>query len=157
VRAVFDTSALKWAYLDRSKNCRRCRYNISRARGDAYVAEITTIEIVSALANLVRTRNISAAQFAKANFAFLRDLADRRITVVPLASSEFIACRDLLTFVGLTRSLKTQDAMIAYTARRMAVERGQTVRLFTSDQRLASIVEDLPIFQGLVEAEYLAP
>jgi predicted nucleic acid-binding protein len=159
VRAVFDTSALKWAYLDGTRNCRRCRYIISRARGDAYVAEITVIEIVSALANLVREHRIAAPQFAKANFMFLRDVAERRIVVVPFPTSEFVACRDLLTFVGLhaARSLKTQDAMVAYTARRMAIEENQVVRLFTSDQRLAAVVRDLPVFKGLVKAEYLAP
>jgi hypothetical protein len=123
------------------------------------VAEITVIEIVSALASMVRDHRIAAPQFAKANFMFLRDVAERRIVVVPFPSSEFVACRDLLTIVGLHagRSLKTQDAMVAYTARRMAIEQNEEVRLFTSDQRLANVVRDLPVFKGLVTSEYLAP
>lgn len=159
MRSVFDTSALKWAYFDGAQQCRRCRYIISRAKGQAYVAEITVVEIVSALASLVRERRASAPQFAKANFWFLRDVADRRITVVPLPSSELIACRDLLTIVGLRagRSLKTQDAMVAYTARQMALQTGEAVRLYTSDQRLASVVREVGVFKGLVHGVYLAP
>ncbi len=156
---VLDTSALKWAYLDGTRFCRRIRYIISRFRGHVHVAEISVLEIVSALGHWVRGRRISVVQFANSGNNFLRDVAEGKLVVIPLPSSEYVACRDLLTLVGVDagRNLETQDAMVAYTARRLALDREERVRLLTSDHKLARIVEELPIFHGLVDSEYLNP
>ncbi len=156
---LLDTSALKWAYLEGSKFCRRCRYIISRNRGRVYVAEISVIEIVNALGSRVRGRQISVPQFWNSNHQFLKDVADRKIAVLPFPSSDFIACRHLLTLAGVDagKNLDSQDAMVAYTARRLALERGEQVVLATSDQRLAKIVKELSLFKKLVKSVYWDP
>lgn len=156
---VLDTCALIWAYRERSKFCRRCRYIISHCQGRVYVAEITVLEIVSALGRTHRRGTITLGEYSQANRRFLRDVASGALVVMSLPSSEFVACRDLLQLVGIDagRNLQTQDAMVAYTARRLALERGEVVRLLTSDRRLAAIVKELPIFKNLVISEYLNP
>lgn len=156
---VLDTSALKWAYLNGSKFCRRCRYILSHCEDRAHIAEITILEIVSALGAAYRGRRISTKEFSRANVEFLRDVSLGRLIVVPLPSSEFIACRYLLTFVGIDagRNLETQDAIIAYTARRLALEKGTPIRLLTSDRRLARMIREVSIFKQLVTSEYLDP
>jgi hypothetical protein len=86
-------------------------------------------------------------------------VAAGNLIVVKLPSSEFVPCRNLLMLVGIDagKSLQTQDAMIAYTALRLAIEHGERVKLLTSDRRLATIVKELPIFKKLVISEYLKP
>lgn len=124
-----------------------------------YVAEITVLEIVSALGNAYRGKRMSLTEFTDANKAFLTDVASGRLTVLPLPSAEFVGCRTLLTLVGIDagRSLQTQDAMVAYTARRLALDQEEPVKLLTSDRRLAAIVKELDHFKKLVVAEYLDP
>lgn len=132
---------------------------MSRCSGRVYIAEITVLEIVSALGTALRGKRITLRSFTQGNRKFLRDIAAGRLIVVPLPGSELVACRELLMLVGIdaARSLKTQDAMVAYTVRRLALELGEAVRFLTSDRRLAQIINDLPIFEKLVISEYLDP
>lgn len=132
---------------------------MSRARGRVYIAEITILEIVSALGHEVRGGRMSAAQFAKLDRQFLKDLALGRIRVARLPSSELVGCRQLLALVGVaeSRALESQDSMVAYTARRLALETAVPTRVLTSDRRLARIIQEVAAFSGLVTSEYLDP
>lgn len=156
---VFDTSALKWAYIRPSKFHRRCRYILTRLRGQVYVAEITILELASALGHQVRGGRMSVLQYATASQRFFKDIADGRIEIRPFPSSEYIPCRDLLTLVGINarRNLESQDGIVAYTARRLAIERKTQVKLLTSDKKLAGVIRELDLFAGLVLSEYLDP
>jgi predicted nucleic acid-binding protein len=156
---LIDTSSLKWAYLDGFKLTRRCRNRITRDAGSLYIAEITTVEIVSSLASLHRTGDISVATAVRANLRFMEDLEKGRLLVEPLSTAGLIACRDLLAAVGLraARGLKTQDAMVAQTARSLAYRTGAEVELITSDHKLAQVVGQLSAFQGLVRPKFLQP
>ena len=156
---LFDTSALKWAYIEGSKHRRRCRYIVSRARGRVYIAEISILEIVNALGHEVRGSRLSAAQFAKLDRQFLKDVALGRIHVARLPSGDLVGCRQLLALVGVaeSRALESQDAMVAYTARRLALESAEPTRVLTSDRRLARIIQEVETFSGLVTSEYLDP
>jgi hypothetical protein len=58
---------------------------------------------------------------------------------------------------GLKRSIESADSIVAYSARRLAIEKGTKVRLLTSDKTLASIIRDVDIFKPFVESEYLQP
>lgn len=156
---LLDTSALKWAYIDKTKHTRRLRTVISRAKGRVFVAEISVLEIVNALGHHVRGNRMTVRQFSKADLRFLKDLAAKRIVAKQLPSGEMKACRELLALVGVAerRNLGTQDAMVAYTARRLALDTSVPTRLLTSDKTLAAIVNDLDAFKSLVTAEYLKP
>lgn len=153
-----DTSVLKCAYI-RHKFHRRCRYIVSRLKGKVFVAEISVLEIVRALGAEYRARRISLHQYQAADLRFLRDIAEGFIEVRPLPTTEFLACRNLLWLVGIRRGRKltSQDGIIAYSARQLAIEKQGRVKLLTSDRGLASVVRDVDVFSQLVEAEFLDP
>lgn len=102
---------------------------------------------------------MSIAEYTRASRRFFRDIAEGKIEVRPLPSSEYIHCRDLLILVGIDarRNLESQDGIVAYTARRLAIEEKKKVKLLTSDKKLAGVIRDIDLFAGLVVAEYLDP
>lgn len=153
-----DTSALKWAYIS-GKHHYRCRQIIGRLKGEVFIAEISILEIVSALGSCVRDGRISIAEYEHADGRFFEDLADDRLLVRAFAGRNYFHCRQLLTLVGIheRRALKTQDCMIAYTARELAIEKKKPVKLLTSDKRLASAISAASIFAGIVISEFLSP
>ncbi len=153
-----DTSALKWAYL-RGKFHRRCRYLLSRCQGRVFVAEISLLELVSVLGDELHQNRLTLKQFAKLDLLLLDDIAEGRLEVRTLPSSETIGVRHLLTLVKIwnRRGLRSQDGIIAYTARRLATEQKHPVLLLTGDKKLSKVINDLDVFSGLVAAEYLDP
>jgi PIN domain-containing protein len=151
---VFDTSVLKWSYY-RNAHHRRCRYLLSRR--EIVIAEISVLELMSALGAVYRDQRITLAELRSADRMFLGDLASGRLRVYPLPSAQYMNCRQLLAYAGVDRRrhLKAQDGIIAFTARELAIERQQKVRLLTGDKRLAAVVQDLDVFRNLVEVELL--
>jgi len=87
-----DTSALKWAYL-RGKFHRRCRYLLSRCQGRVFVAEISLLELVSVLGDELHQNRLTLKQFAKLDLLLLDDIAEGRLEVRTLPSSETIGVR----------------------------------------------------------------
>lgn len=132
---------------------------MGRCKGRAFIAEITILELASALGHNVRGNRITKVDYATASREFFQDIADGRLEVRRFPSSEYVACRDLLTLVGVdaNRNLETQDAIVAHTARLVALEKREKVMLLTSDQKLARVVADIPVFRRLVGSEYLDP
>jgi predicted nucleic acid-binding protein len=153
-----DTSALKWAYL-RGKFHRRCRYILSRCNGRVFIAEISMLEIISVFGDEVHENRMTIKQFGRSDRLLFEDIADGRIEVRALHASELLGVRHLLTLVKIRnrRGLRSQDGIVAYTARRLAIEKRHAVRLLTGDRRLSKIVNELEVFSGLVDAEYLDP
>jgi hypothetical protein len=124
-----------------------------------YIAEVSVLELMSALAADYRDNKISLAMLNAADKAFWRDVASGRIVVRPFRASDFVSCRALLVLAGVEkrRSLRTQDAMIAHTARELAIEKKERVKLLTCDWRLARVIPRLQVFNRLVRAEYMKP
>jgi predicted nucleic acid-binding protein len=154
---LLDTSALKWAYIDQHKHCRRIRSLMSRCLGRVYIAEITVLEITNALGSMVRDHKLTVREFVEANRLFLRDVAAGRVIVVPFRNPDYVACRHLLTLVGIDslKRLTSFDAMVAYSARNLAFEHEQVVTLFTSDKGLANVASQHSAFANLVEVIFL--
>jgi hypothetical protein len=115
------------------------------------------LEIVSALGSEFRGGAISAAEYALGNMSFLRDVAAGKVVVVPFRSADYIPCRDLLTLVGVRRgrSIQSQDGMVLYTARSLAIERRQAVKLLTSDRGMTGVASTTDIFQRVIKCEFL--
>jgi predicted nucleic acid-binding protein len=155
---IVDTSALKWAYLP-GRHRFRMRQVLARANGSVYIAEITVLEIVNAFGGLYRDKKITLAQCERADHSVLEDIASQRLLVLPFPASEYVQCRHLLALAGIheKRFLSTQDAIIACTARQLALDRKEKVKVLTSDKRLAKVISDLDHFAGLVVSEYLTP
>lgn len=120
---LLDTSVLKWAYIP-GKYHHRCRYILRRCRGSVYIAEISILELLTPLGHEVRSRRMSLIQFQRANRLLLKDIAEGLIVVRAFPPAELIPCRYMLTLVGITegRGLKSLDGIVAYTARRLAVD-----------------------------------
>jgi len=154
-----DTSALKWVYISGRRQTRRCRTIVGKSKSNVFIAEISLLELVSALGNEVRSGRMSIAEYTKANVSFLQDVADGRIEVCPVPSHELISCRYLLTLVGIQkgRNLTAQDGIVAYTAMRVARQKKARVKLLTSDKKLAKVVHELDVFSRLLKSEYLDP
>lgn len=155
---LFDTCALKRAYIS-GKLQKRYRSVISRHKNAVFVAEISMLEIVSALGDDLRGGRITPQQYYLADEAFLEDIAGGRIQVRPFLASQYVQSRYILAHVGIDakRNLGSQDAIVACTARELAIEKRTAVKLLTCDRRFANVVNDIKLFHGLVRAEYLAP
>jgi predicted nucleic acid-binding protein len=155
---LIDTSALKRAYI--SNGCRRrCRQIISRLAGSVYIAEISVLELISALASDYRDNKITLAELNDADKHFWRDIAVGRVLVRSFRAGDYVACRALLVAVGVERrrGLRTQDAIVAYTARELAIEKRERVKLLTCDWKLSRAIPKFRLFDRLVKAEYMKP
>lgn len=106
----FDTSALVKHY----------RVEVGTATVDAFLAEVASHHFISALsvvelhsvfARLVRTGQISAADFHLARGRFLADIAAGLWQVTPVAGPHFQHAQQLLVRHGLGRGLRTLDAL----------------------------------------------
>jgi hypothetical protein len=154
-----DTSALKWAYIPGRKHTRRCRTIIGRSNGNVCIAEISVLELVSALGHEVRGHRMSIPGYSRANLRFLDDVARGSIEVCTLPSSEYVSCRHLLQLVGIKagRELTSQDGIVAYTAARVARQRRAPVKVLTSDRKLAKVIREVDVLSRLLTSEYLDP
>lgn len=153
----FDTCWLRRAYLA-GKLRRSCRRVLTRNSGDVFIAEITMLEMVSALSSELREGKIQKADYTAALDAFQDDVADGRIRVRPFGIQDGLASRALLHHVGveLGRHLKTQDAMVASTARELALQLQSRVRFYTCDQKLAKTLKAIDVFRPL-DVRYFQP
>jgi uncharacterized protein len=106
----FDTSATVKHYLP----------EIGTAKVDTLLAEVGArhffsdlgvVELQSVFARQVRTGQITAADFALFRGRFLADIASGLWTVLPVTGGDFHLAQQLLVRHGLTRSLRTLDAI----------------------------------------------
>lgn len=153
---VLDTNVVKRLYVPGPLR-RSCRALRTRHVGRCYVAEVTTLEIVSALADEVRIGKITLQDFRKANDAFIEDLATGRIEVREFLPRDYIKCRSLLAAIGASRGrhIRSHDAMIAFVARELALQLGSAVSLVTCDRKFAKTVASDAAFEGLVDVRLL--
>lgn len=106
----FDTSAVAKHY----------RVEVGTAKVDALLAEagsrhlistLGVVELHSVLARLVRTGQITAADFHLARGRFLADIAGGLWQAAPDADDHFHGAQGLLVRYGLVRGLRTLDAL----------------------------------------------
>ncbi len=106
----FDTSAIAKHY----------RMELGTAQVDSFLAEKASRHFVSVLGatelhpvfvRLVRTNQITAADFPVVRGRFFSDLASGLWQVVPMSASHFHDAQQILIRHGLTRSLYTSDAL----------------------------------------------
>jgi predicted nucleic acid-binding protein len=76
-----------------------------------YVSALSVVELHSVLARLVRTGHLIAAEFSLVRGRFLADLTSGYWQVVPFATGQFHDAQQLLVRHGLSRSLRTLDAL----------------------------------------------
>jgi predicted nucleic acid-binding protein len=107
-------------FFDTSAAAKHYRVEIGTAEVDAFLAEagsrhlvsgLTVVELHSVLARLARTGQITASEFHLASGRFLADIASNLWQLVPVAAGDFHRAQQLLVQHGLSRSLRTLDAL----------------------------------------------
>jgi predicted nucleic acid-binding protein len=112
-----------------------------------FISRIGVVEVVSVFAGKVRTGDLSPAAFAALRRRFLSDVGSGRPTLVRLLVRHFQEAERLIGRHGLTRRLRTLDAL------QLAVgldlhRRGRVDELMSSDQHLLSVAvaEGIAVF-----------
>lgn len=107
-------------FFDTSAAAKHYRAEIGTARVDAFLAEagsrhflsdLAVVELHSAIARLVRTDHLTAADFHLARGRFLADIAAGLWHVVLVTAADFHRAQLLLTHHGLGSLLRTLDAL----------------------------------------------
>jgi predicted nucleic acid-binding protein len=107
-------------FFDTSAFAKHYRAEIGTDKIDAFLAEtgsghfisaLGVVELHSVLARMVRSGQITAADFHLARGRFLADIASGIWQVVPVTAAHFHGAQQLLIRHGLGRSLRTLDAV----------------------------------------------
>jgi predicted nucleic acid-binding protein len=107
-------------FFDTSAAAKHYRVEVGTAKVDVLLAEagahhflsdLSVVELQSVLARLVRTGQITAADFQLVRGRFLADIAGSLWQIVPITAAHFHQAQQLLIRHGLTHSLRTLDAV----------------------------------------------
>ena len=107
---LFDTSAfVKYFHDERGRD--RVISLVGEPNSTALISRLTYVEWHSAFARRVRTGEIASEEFRLLRGRFYADLQDRRFDIIPLAGGYLDHAVRLLTSTGVTRNLRTLDAL----------------------------------------------
>jgi predicted nucleic acid-binding protein len=107
-------------FFDTSAAAKHYRIEAGTAKVDAFLAEVgarhflselSVVELHSILARLVRTGQITAADFHLVRGRILADIAGGLWQTVPITTVHFHRAQQLLVKHGLAHSLRTLDAI----------------------------------------------
>jgi predicted nucleic acid-binding protein len=107
-------------FFDTSAAAKHYRVEVGTATVDAFLAEagarhflsdLSVVELHSVFARLVRTGQITAADFHLARGRFLADIASNLWQMVSITTAHFHEAQQLLLRHGLAHSLRTLDAI----------------------------------------------
>ena len=120
-------------FFDTSAAAKHYRVEAGTAKVDAFLAEagarhflseLSVVELHSVLARLVRTGQITSADFHLARGRFLADIAGNLWQIVAITAIHFHRAQQLLVQHGLVHSLRTLDAIqLAAALNRNAIGR----------------------------------
>ena len=137
-------------FLDSSALGKHYHAEIGTARVDAllqepdaqhFISRLTVVEVHSVFAGKVRTHLLSEEDFQLLRLQFRNDIARRLLRVVRLTDEHYHEAEQLLRRHGLTRSLRTLDALqlaVALSQRR----RGTLDAFVCADQNLCRIAQE---------------
>lgn len=158
-----DTSALIHRYLD-GPSSRTIRTLISRRSTKCFIAELTVLEMSSAIARRLRkAQNDNKVidpganrRFDRLEAKFFRDIAQGSIEVYPLTYTHYTRARGLLRYAGIVknRRITTVDALIASAALDLAYRERQRIQFCTSDRPLYSIMSGINAFSSALDLRY---
>ena len=151
-----DSSALQHRYLDNAHS-RRIRRLVSDRRCPCFVAELSVVEISSAIARRCRQKNLTIRHFDSMSTAFLRDLADGRILVRNMSKRDMRRARDLIRYAGIVRrrNISSADAIIAVSCLDLALERKERLVFYTSDRGLYEILNTINAYKSALSLKFL--
>ena len=136
-RSFFDTSALVKHYHAEAGTATVDRI-IGAPGAELFIARLTLVETLSVFAIKVRTGAFDPPEFARLRGLFATHVARQRYQVVRLLNTHYDRAQDLVTSYGLTRQIRTLDALqlaVALHLHQMA----PIEHFVCADQRLCGI------------------
>lgn len=152
-----DTCALKWRYLNGPATSVIDNI-VNDPSNRVLISTLTLLEWSSAFGVLCRTNTIDHQTFKANERAFMGDIHSGRLIPVP-QSRVIEKARLLIEYIGVLnrRGLKTGDSIQLVTAKESAYAQQSSIEFVTSDQALASIVQDFNIFHPYLISRYISP
>ena len=142
-RSFFDTSALV-KYYHPEPGTESIDRLINEPGAELVISRLTLVETTSVFATKVRTATFDAAHFARLRGRFASDVSRKRYQVIRLLNSHYDRAQDLIRSHGLTRQIRTLDALQLAVALNLYLE--APLDFFVcADHRLCS----LAISEGL--------
>lgn len=154
----FDTSALKHRYTGGTDSAKISRV-VSNGKNRCYIADLTILEMPSALGGHCRAQNRSTREYDLMDHRFLSDIADGRLVVRPTNQISIVRARNLLRFAGIVkrRNLGSADALIASCCLDLAHELRKRVLFYTADWTLYSTLREVDAFRSAMTLQYILP
>ncbi|HEX5734689.1 MAG TPA: type II toxin-antitoxin system VapC family toxin [Blastocatellia bacterium] len=151
-----DTSALKWRYLNGNPTA-YVNGIMDDPNSEVITSEFTMLEWSNALASVLKEHIIDFSTFKTNERALMTDIAGDRLFLSPFARS-IEKARYLIEFIGALhrRSLRTGDSIHLISAIEISTVKRERYTFVTSDQRLASIIQDFDLFHAYLSPMYLA-
>jgi len=131
----------------------------SDARCEVYIANITVVEMAGALAKVCRSKGHDTKKFESMDTAFLKDIANGRLSVRDITQSDMQRARHLLRYAGVVkkRALGASDALLSVCCLELALEKkGVPVIFYTEDWTLYSTLREINGFRAALELRCLA-
>ncbi len=151
----FDTSALVPRY-----HKGRFTYRINRVFGGhqrIFICEITVVEIASALAANCREKGLPDEEYTRMQSEFFRDIANDRISIRALDSSDLFRAMHLIALGGVInrRGLRSSDAIVAVSCRQLAFETRERVTFYTKDWKLYRTLYEINAYRSTMKLRFL--
>lgn len=154
----FDTAALQHLYVD-GPYSQRVRRIASDQRRDNFIADVTVLEIASALARRCRAQNWDKRRYDALDMRFWEDVADGRVRVRDVTQQDTMRARHLIRFAGVVRrrNIGSVDALIATCCLDLALERRERIAFYTGDWTLYAILREIDAFRSALALRFLGP
>jgi hypothetical protein len=104
--------------------------------------------MASALSNRCRQGGLPHRAYDTMNRQFLKDIAEGRLTVRPLAATEIQRARQLIRYAGVLgrNKISSGDALVATCSLDLALDSRQRVIFYTSDRPLYNVLTTIDAF-----------
>jgi uncharacterized protein len=136
-RYFFDTSALVKRYHTESGTPEVQRL-VTEPGAECLISRLATVEMLSGFAGKVRTGVLSTAAFDKLRRQFLGDVNRRVVRPIRIVNAHYHVAGTLISQHGLTRQLRTLDAIQLAVALRIH-QVAPIDQFVCADQRLREI------------------
>jgi uncharacterized protein len=145
-RYFLDTSALVKRYHTESGSAEVQRL-LAEADAQCLISRLATVEMLSGFAGKVRTGVLTITAYARLRSQFLADVKRRVVQPVRIVNAHYQVAGDLIGKHGLSRQLRTLDAVHLAVALRLH-EALPVDRFVCADQTLCDIaaLEGLAVF-----------
>jgi predicted nucleic acid-binding protein len=152
----FDTSALQHRYIDGPK-ARGIRRIISSRKNRCYIADLSILELSSALARHCRKIKMSATHYQRLDHAFWRDVNVGLLTIRDTRQREYLRARDLLRYAGVqkSRNIKSADALIAASCLEFALENEERVTFCVEDWTLYDVIRNVSAYRKVLRFHFI--